>query len=138
LSDDEHLENFIADALNSQEMLDRYKRNDILNEGLTEKYKTPIIDYTKLSKNNPNCHVHIYSIEKMTTTKKDSVGVYSYAQYLDNKIILTTKESQISEGIRSGPLSETERNLCPAQIKVQGTSSAAYGLAAFNLDSDFT
>ena len=134
LTDEEHLENFIADALSGQEMLDRFNRNDILNTELTQQYQTPIIDYTKLSEKNPNCHVHLYSIERMTKTKKDKVGVYSYSQYLDgNRILKTTDPIGIEEG---GVITDNSR--CPARIKVQGTSSANYGIAAFNIDSDFT
>lgn len=138
LTDEEHLENFIADAPNAEEMKRRYDRNDILDKALSERYATPIIDYVKLSEKNPNCHVHVYSIERMTTNKKTPVGVYNYMQYLNGEKILSTKPSQVEEKSHQTPLNDSDRNKCPAQMKVQGTSSASYGLSAFNIDTDFT
>ena len=111
LSDDEHLANFIADAPNGNEMFKRYQRNDILN------IETGEISPTKLAMVNKDCRVHIYDLERMTQNKKDPVQCYSYAQYHGS-----------DQAVLSAP---------SAVVKVQGTSSAAYGLAAYNLDAEF-
>lgn len=111
LDDESHLSNFIADAPNAQEMLDRYDRNDIIDKELNT------ISPTLLAKKNPNCRVHIYEIDRMTLTKKDKIKNCNYKQYHGSDTPVLT-----ADGVT---------------IKVQGTSSAAYGLAAFNLDSEF-
>lgn len=112
LTDDQHLDNFIADAPNATEMVARFTRNDILNEDNGE------ISYTKLAEKNPDCRVHLYEMKRMTMNKKDPITNCKYAQYKGSKNAILTAEDVI--------------------VKVQGTSSAAYGLAAFNLDSEFT
>ena len=66
-------------------MFARYDRNDILGE---DPFGKPYIDYSKLSAKNPECRVHLYNIERMTLNKNDKVGVYDYAQYLNNTKIL--------------------------------------------------
>lgn len=110
LTDSEHLDNFIADAPNATEMISRFNRNDILDE-------SGEISYTKLAEKNPNCRVHLYEMDRMTMHKKDPVENCLYTQYKGSKDAILN-----AEGVK---------------VKVQGTSSAAYGLAAFNLDSDF-
>lgn len=110
LTDEEHLANFISDAPNAEEMLARYRRNDILDE-------RGEISPTKLAAANPNCKVHIYTIDRMTQNKKDKVKGCTYVQY---------------QGSDQAQLSSENTT-----IKVQGTSSAAYGLAAYNIDADF-
>ena len=111
LTDEEHLANFIADAPNGNEMLKRFERNDILNP------ETGEISPTRLASVNKNCRVHIYDIERMTQNKKDPVACTSYVQYHGSDQAVLTAPS--------------------AKVKVQGTSSAAYGLAAYNLDAEF-
>ena len=110
LTDDDHLNNFIADAPNSAEMVSRFQRNDILDENGE-------ISPTRLAEQNPDCKVHVYEIDRMTMHKKDKVPGCSYTQYQGSKNAVLTADN--------------------VTIKVQGTSSAAYGLAAFNLDSEF-
>ena len=110
LTDDDHLNNFIADAPNSAEMISRFQRNDILDENGE-------ISPTRLAEKNPKCKVHTYEIDRMTMHKKDKVKGCSYTQYQGSKNAVLSAEN--------------------VTIKVQGTSSAAYGLAAFNLDSEF-
>ena len=110
LKDDDHLNNFIADAPNAAEMVSRFRRNDILDE-------TGEISPTKLAAANPDCRVHVYDISRMTMHKKDKVENCTYTQYHGG--------------------SNAVLNADGVTIKVQGTSSAAYGLAAFNLDSEF-
>ena len=111
LNEEEHLNNFIADAPSVEEMLARYDRNDILNANNE-------ISYAKLVEKNPNCRAHIYTIPRMTYKKDDKVGGCAYAQYYKDG---------------SNPIVTAEN----VEIRVQGTSSAAYGVAAFNIDSKF-
>lgn len=112
LSDDQHLQNFIADSPNAQEMLDRFNRNDILDE------ERGVISPSLLAKKNPNCRVHVYDIERMTLKKDDKIKGCTYTQY---------------HGSDSPVLFADD-----VEIRVQGTSSASYGLSAFNIDSKFT
>jgi len=73
LSRDDHVTNFIADAPNAVEMIQRYNRNDILDADED-------IDYEKLAQNNPDCRVWLYDIERMTKDKEDRVNVYNFQQ----------------------------------------------------------
>lgn len=111
LVDEGHLQNFIADAPNAQEMLDRFNRNDILDK------ERGVISPILLAQKNPNCRVHVYDISRMTLNKKDKIKGCSYKQYHASNTPVLTAEN--------------------VTIKVQGTSSAAYGMAAFNIDSKF-
>lgn len=111
LSDKEHLANFISDAPNAEEMMRRYRRNDILNS-------KGEIDPQKLAVANPDCLVHVYEIDRMTRTKKDKVTGCKYDQYHGSKDIALHAEN--------------------VTIKVQGTSSEKYVVAAANIDSEFT
>lgn len=111
LTNDEHLSNFIADAPTAEEMLSRYRRNDILNSTNGE------ISPTKLAIANKDCYVHMYEMSRMTLNKNDKIKNCLYTQY---------------HGSDNAALSATG-----VTVKVQGTSSAAYGLAAYNLDSSF-
>lgn len=110
LTDEEHLQNFIADAPNSNEILNRYQRNDILDE-------RGKISPSKLATKNPNCLVHVYDIPRMTLGKKDIVSGCTYDQYHGSeKVVLHADD---------------------VKIRVQGTSSVAYLISAANIDSDF-
>ena len=111
ISDEGHLQNFIADAPNAQEMLDRYERNDIMDK------ERGIISPSRLAEKNPDCRVHVYDISRMTLNKKDKIKKCTYKQYHGGNTPILTADN--------------------VTIKVQGTSSASYGLAAFNLDSEF-
>lgn len=110
LSNEEHISNFIADSLNAKQMLSRYERNDILDE-------SGEISYLKLAKANPNCLVHLYEMDHMSTKKSDKVVGCNYTQYHGSDYANLTAEN--------------------VTVKVQGTSSAYYGEAAFNLDAEF-
>lgn len=113
LNRDEHLSNFIIDALNGAEMKKRYDRNNVCKTvGVNGE-----IDLQKLSRQNPNLRIHHYTIPRITQNKDDKIKNCKYEQYQNGNIIL--KSSEVT-------------------TRVQGTSSAAYGLAAYNLDSDFT
>jgi YD repeat-containing protein len=105
------LQNFIADAPNSLEMLARYRRNDILDE-------RDEISPVKLAMANPDCRVHIYDVHHVSTNKDtDKVPNCKYEQYHNSEVPVVK-----AEGVTT---------------RVQGTSSASYGLAAFNIDADF-
>lgn len=110
LTDTEHLSNFIMDAPNATEMVSRFNRNNILDE-------RGEIDPQLLALRNPNCRVHCYEIPYMTTSKDIKVDNCNYIQY---------------HGSKDAVLSASK-----VRTRVQGTSSAAYGVAAFNLDADF-
>lgn len=110
LSNEQHLSNFIMDAPNANEIISRYNRNNILNENGE-------ISYQKLIEKNPNCDVYLYEIPRMTKNKKDKVSGCTYQRFKGK-----TSPQQTAENVT---------------IAVQGTSSAAYGLAAFNFNSTF-
>lgn len=111
LTKNEVHENWIADAPDAEEMLDRYQRNNIYDQNGN-------IDIQKLINANPDLRVVEIEGPRMTTGKKDPVV---------GKIKHTLKSGGaahtfVAEGI---------------SFKVQGTSSAQYGEAAYNLDVDF-
>ena len=110
LTNKEHLQNFIADAPTSEEMIARYTRNDIFDE-------RGEISPTRLAVKNPDCLVHVYEIPRMTTLKKDPVDKCIYTQYHGSDQACLHAEN--------------------VTIKVQGTSSEAYVISAANLDSKF-
>lgn len=113
LTRDDHIENFIADAPNANEMLRRYERNDILNTAGE-------IDYEKLAAKNQNCRVHLWDIPRMTEGKKDYVTGCSYQQIYKGG----DKRHQI-----------TANNVT---INIQGTSSVDYKDSGANTDGNFT
>ena len=92
-------------------MLARYHRNDILDENGE-------ISYLKLAKAAPNCRVHVYEIPRMTENKDDKVDGCTYTMY---------------HGSTNAAIASSNKVV----MRVQGTSSAAYGIAAFNVDCDF-
>ena len=110
LTNDEHLQNFIADAPNAEEMVSRFRRNDILDE-------RGEISPTLLATANPDCLVHVYDIPRMTRTKKDKIDNCTYTQYHGSD--------------------QAVLNADTVTIKVQGTSSEKYVVAAANIDSEF-
>lgn len=115
LSFDEHLDNFIMDAPSAIKMMERYRRNDIIDNNGE-------ISYEKLIKANPQCHAYLYDIPRLTTSKDDKVDDCTYYELIGDYNTL------------DNPYYRAEK----VRTYVQGTSSAAYGVAAFNLRSDFT
>lgn len=111
LNNQEHLSNFILDAPTTKEMLRRYERNDILDN-------LGKISYEKLVEKNPDCPAHLYEIPFMTKNKKDYSYPCIYQQYHSNP----KKPDYIAYDV---------------MMRVQGTSSVKYGVAAFNVDSAF-
>lgn len=114
LTDEEHIQNFIVDAPNAAEIINRYDRNNIL---IDPSNSAAGISYTKLALANPDCLVHLYDIAKMTKTKKDPQRVYKYEQYHNSNLPILAADD--------------------ITFKVQGTSSQKYVEAAANLDTDF-
>lgn len=115
LSFDEHLDNFIMDAPSSVKMIERFRRNDIMDNNNE-------ISYEKLVKANPGCHAYLYDIPEMTTSKEDKIDGCTYYELINDYNTI------------DNPYIWAEK----VRTYVQGTSSAAYGVAAFNLRSDFT
>lgn len=112
LTADNHIENFIADAPNAQEMVLRYDRNDILADNGE-------ISYEKLAAKNPNCRIHLWNIPRMTQGKNDVVAGCSYQQIY----AAGDARHQI-----------TAENV---EIKIQGTSSVYYKDSGANTDGKF-
>lgn len=112
LTNEEHLNNFIMDAPNPAEMMERFRRNDILGDNGD-------ISYEKLIAVCPNLPIHVYDVSRMTTGKTEETKVKDckYNQYLGS----------ITPHIHAEGVT----------IKAQGTSSLNYILAAANIDSDF-
>jgi hypothetical protein len=72
-----HKNNFIVDTSNTEELLRRYNRNDILdNNGY--------ISYSKLLEKNPDCNIFLYEIPRMTNNKEDPVDGCYYEHYKTN------------------------------------------------------
>lgn len=109
LTDDEHLDNFIADAPNGEEMVSRYERNQIVNS-------SGEIDPDILAEICPDLRVVILSVPRFTDGKKDKVSdtiirhILKGGRDVDN----WTASSAIHCG--------------------QGTSSEYYGDSARNID----
>ena len=106
------MKNFYADAPNAEEMVRRFRRNDIMDDNRTNE-----INMFKLAKANPNCLVHHYTVPAMPTTKKTEKYPCDYAQYQGSD--------------------QAKYYADHVMIKVQGTSSEKYVLSAANLDTDF-
>ena len=111
LTRENHITNFIADASNAVEMVDRYNRNDILTQAGE-------IDYLALSQKCPEVRVHLLDITRMTLNKmkKDPVAGCTYQQIYGAG---DEGDQIIAESVTIG---------------VQGTSSINYISSAANLD----
>ena len=116
LTNDEHLNNFVMDAPSVNKMLERHRRNDIIDSSTGE------ISYELLVQKNPGCHAYLYDIPELTTNKEDKIDGCTYYELI-NEYDNLGKPFMRADKVRT---------------YVQGTSSAAYGVAAFNLRSDFT
>ena len=112
LTPDNHIENFIADAPNAQEMVLRYERNDILADNGE-------ISYEKLATKNPEARIHLWSIPRMTEGKKDYVDGCSYQQIYNAG---EARHQLTAENVR---------------ICIQGTSSVNYKDSGANTDGNF-
>lgn len=109
LTDDEILDNFIADAKNADDIINRYTRNNILDS-------SGGLDPDLLAETCPGLRVIKLEVPRFTKNKKDKTAftsiqqIYKNGRDVDNWITLN--------GIHSG----------------QGTSSDNYGEAGRNLD----
>lgn len=112
LTNDNELSNFIMDAPNAYDMVDRYNRNDVLNA-------SGEVDYQKLAAKNPDLRVICLDLNRMTTGKKDNVVANTF-RYIYN----AGGESR----------SFVVTNAC---VTVQGTSSVGYLESAGNMDINF-
>lgn len=109
LTDDEMLDNFIADAKNADEMIDRYIRNNILDSNGN-------LDPDVLAEKCPNLRIIKIDTPRFTTSKKDKVSSTSFQQIYKNGRVVDNWISY--DGIHNG----------------QGTSSEHYGEAGRNLE----
>lgn len=116
LTNDEHLNNFVMDAPSVNKMLARHNRNDIIDATTGE------ISYEALVAKNPGCRAYLYDIPYLTWSKNEKVDGCTYYELVND----------------CGNLSKPFMRADKVRTYVQGTSSAAYGIAAFNLRSDFT
>lgn len=108
----EILDNFVADCGNTEEMVSRHLRNTIYNDNGT-------ININDLAAQNTKLRILKISADRMTTGKEDPVTCTVQLIYTDGG----TEYGFTATGVL---------------MKVQGTSSAAYGEAAYNLDLDFS
>ena len=113
LTRDNHIENFIADAPNAQEMVDRFNRNNILAD-------SGEISYEKLAEKNPNARIHLWDIPRMTEGKKDYVTGCNYQQ------------------IYKAGSARHQLTASNVTINIQGTSSVDYKDSGANTDGNFT
>lgn len=104
------LQNFIADCGDTDELLDRAKRNDIFTDG--------IIDIEKLKIAKPQLRIVTIEAERLTEGKEDEVTC---------RVLMSYPEG----GPAYNFIAEN------AIMKAQGTSSMDYFNAALNLDIDF-
>ena len=109
LTDDEILDNFIADAKNSDAILARYIRNNILDSSGN-------LDPDLLAEKCPDLRIIKIDAPRFTTGKKDKVASTSFQQIYRNGRDVDNWFSY--GGVHSG----------------QGTSSEYYGEAGRNLD----
>lgn len=113
LSDNDIMSNYIADALNATDMVDRFKRNDILND------QTGALDYEKLSRLYPDLRIILITCPRFTNDKNDKVEGCTVQQIMGNQ---DPKHNWTASNVR---------------IKGQGTSSNEYGTSARNIDLKF-
>ena len=108
----EIMDNFVADCSDTEEMVARYERNDIYNTDGT-------VNIQKLAERNPTLrNIHIRA-DRMTTSKTDKVTCAVELIFVDGGQEYTFTATNVT-------------------MKAQGTSSLEYGLAALNLDLDFS
>lgn len=113
LEEDEILTNFIADAKNAEEMINRYNRNNILNDAGE-------LDPDLLAERCPDLRIIKLSAPYFTNDK-------------DNKVSNTT----VQHIYKNGRAVEDNWTATGGVHKGQGTSSNYYGDSARNIDIDF-
>ena len=112
LTNNNMLSNFIMDAPNAYEMVSRYNRNNILGE-------SGEIDYETLANANPDLHVLLLDLNRMSTGKKDNTVAHTFRHIYN-----------------AGGQAHcfTVNNCC---VTIQGTSSVGYLESAGNVDINF-
>lgn len=108
LSYKEMSQNWISLGSNTAEKIERCKDNDVYDDN-------DMITQATLHEARPDLTIVHISAERMTTGKEDPVDA-----------VITIQDGATVLSLDSG-----------TAFKVQGTSSAAYGRAAYNLDIDF-
>ena len=108
----EILDNFVADCGNTTEMVARYLRNHIFNTDGS-------INVNELAAANPTLRILKIGADRMTVGKSDEVVCMVDLVYTDGGSTYNFHATGVI-------------------MKGQGTSSAAYGEAALNLDLDFS
>lgn len=109
----EVMDNYIADCGNTEEMVKRFERNNFYNTDGS-------INISKLSEANPSLRLIHIEAPAMTVSKENEITCDKVTLYYKNG---------------GGDYTFTATNVI---MKAQGTSSLAYGLAALNLDLDFS
>lgn len=109
LTDDGMMDNFIADAKNADEMINRYIRNNILDSSGN-------LDPDVLAEKCPDLRIIKIDTPRFTTSKKDKVSSTSFQQIYKNGRVVDNWISY--DGIHNG----------------QGTSSEHYGESGRNLE----
>lgn len=110
LSDKAIMQNYIADATNSDDMIKRYENNDILDEAGEE------LDYNKIAKLYPDLRILLITCPRFTFDKDDKVKGCTVQHLMGNGEVMHNW---------------TATNV---QVKGQGTSSNEYGTSARNID----
>ena len=110
LTDTEVMANYIADALNADEMLERYERNNILNDATGE------LDYNKLANLYPELRIILLTCGEFTKDKDDKIQGCTVQQIMGNG---DPKHNWVATNV---------------QLKGQGTSSNEYGASSRNID----
>ena len=111
LTDDEILDNFIADAKNAEEMIERYTRNDITDV-------SGELNPDLLAEKCPDLRIIKISAPTFTTGKKNEVPNTTIQHIYKNG--RAVEDNWIATGSHKG----------------QGTSSNAYGESGRNIDID--
>jgi len=109
------VQNYVAAGNTTAEKVRRYKENDI--------YNGDMVDQAKLHAAAPDLTIITIEAPRMTTSKKDPVPA---------RITIQDGSTVLELPAATGP--ETKDGTV---FKVQGTSSAAYGRSAYNMDIDF-
>lgn len=109
------VQNYVAAGNTTAEKVRRYRENDI--------YNGDSVDPVKLHTAAPNLTIITIEAPRMTTSKKDPVPA---------RITIQDGSTVLELPAATGP--ETKDGTV---FKVQGTSSAAYGRSAYNMDIDF-
>ena len=118
LSKRDMIQNYISNGNTTDEKVSRYIQNSILNQN-------DQITKTALHAAVPNLTLIEIQMPRMTYSKSDNVP---------STVIITDGTTELELPALTG----TGDDATGTVVKVQGTSSAAYGRSSYNLDIDFT